>query len=68
MVRKDQSRWGSDVPPPTVIEAQCSTPDESVVELLFRNRTQFFSHEAVTFRVRFVKGKAVLIDQKGFRE
>jgi hypothetical protein len=68
MVRKDQSRWGSDVPPPVVIEAQCSTPDESVIELMFSNRTQFSSQEDRTFRVRFVRGKAVLIDEKGFKE
>ena len=68
MVKKDQSRWGSDIPPPEVIEAQCSAPDESVIELLFRNRTQFSSQEDQTFRVRFVKGKAVLIDQKGLTE
>jgi hypothetical protein len=68
MVRKDHARWGSDVPPPVVIEAQCSKPDESVVELLFQNKTQFSSTEPRTFRVRFQKGKAVTIDQKGFKE
>jgi hypothetical protein len=66
--RPTRTRWDKDVPPPVVIEAQCSAPDESVIELLFRNRTQFSSQDQRTFRVRFVKGKAVLIDQKRFKE
>ena len=68
MVRKDRARWTSDVPPPVVIEAQCAKPDESVIELLFQNKTQFSSKELRTFRVRFQKGKAMTVDQKGFKE
>ena len=68
MVRRDRSKWSGDVPPPEIIEAQCKAPDESVVELMFRNKTQFASTEPKVFRVRFVAGKAVLIDQKGFKE
>jgi hypothetical protein len=67
-VTKDKARWTSDVPPPVVVEAQCDAPDESVIELIFRNSTQFSSDEPRAFRVRFVKGKVVLVDQKGFNE
>lgn len=68
MVRRDRSKWSGDIPPPEIIEAQCKAPDESVVEVMFRNKTQFASTEPKVFRVRFVAGKAVLIDQKGFKE
>jgi len=68
MVRRDRSKWSGDIPPPAIIEAQCEAPDESVIELMFRNTTQFASSEPRVFRVRFVKGKVVLIDQKGFKE
>jgi hypothetical protein len=62
MVRRDRSKWSGDIPPPAIIEAQCEAPDESVIELMFRNTTQFASSEPRVFRVRFVKGKVVLID------
>jgi hypothetical protein len=68
MVQRDRSKWSGDVPPPEIVEAQCEAPDETVVELMFRNTTQFASTEPKVFRVRFVAGKAVLIDQKGFKE
>ena len=68
MVRRDRSKWSEDTPPPAIIEAQCEAPDESVIELMFRNTTQFASPEPRVFRVRFVKGKVVLVDQKGFKE
>jgi len=68
MVRRDRAKWSGDIPPPAIIEAQCQAPDESVIELMFRNKTQFASPEPRVFRVRFVKGKVVLIDQKGFKE
>ena len=68
MVKRDRARWTSDVSPPAVIEAQCSHPDESVIELMFRNKTQFPGSGAQTFRVRFVKGKVTLVDRKGFKE
>ncbi len=68
MVKKDPARWTSDVPPPVVIQAQCDKPDASVIELLFNNKTQFSTQEPLTFRVRFLQGKAVTIDQKGFKE
>jgi hypothetical protein len=51
-----------------LIEAQCAKPDESVIELLLQNKTQFSSKELRTFRVRLQKGKAMIIDQKGFKE
>jgi hypothetical protein len=68
MVKRDSALWTSDVPPPDVIEAQCSHPDESVIEVMFRNKTQFPGGDAQTFRVRFVKGKVTLVDRKGFKE
>ena len=68
MVKSDKERWGPGVPPPTIISAQCEHPDHSTIELMFRNNTQFQSIEPVVFRVRFVDGKAVLIDKKGFNE
>lgn len=67
-VRRDAKKWDQNVPPPRIVIAQCESPDESVVELLFENQTQFGSPEPVVFRVRFVHGKAVLIDRKGFTE
>ena len=66
MVIKDRSLWSSNVPPPVVIQAQCKKPDKSIVELMFRNTSQFNSKEPVVFRVRFEKGKSVLIDKQGF--
>ena len=68
MVKKDNEKWGDHVPPPTIISAQCENPDNSVIELAFRNKSQFKTEELTSFRVRFVKGKAVLIDQKKFSE
>jgi hypothetical protein len=68
MVKKDRKRWSSDVPPPVVVDAQCAQPDESVIELMFRNKTQFSSVEAQVFRVRFIRGKVTTIDRKGFNE
>lgn len=68
MVKSDRGKWGPGVPPPTIISAQCEHPDHSVIELMFRNRTQFQSDEPVVFRVRFVEGKVTLIDRKGFNE
>ena len=68
MVRRDRSKWSGDTPPPEIIESQCETPDESVIEVMFRNKTQFASAEPKVFRVRFLRGKVVLIDQKGFKE
>lgn len=68
MVRRDKVKWGEGVPPPAIISAQCEHPDESVIELMFRNATQFVSNEPVVFRVRFEHGRATLIDRKGFTE
>jgi hypothetical protein len=68
MVKRDNEKWGDHVPPPKIISTQCETPDNSVIELAFRNKSQFKTEEPVSFRVRFVKGKAVLIDQKKFGE
>ncbi len=68
MVKKDKEKWGDHVPPPNIISAQCEAPDNSVIELIFRNKTQFMTDEPINFRVRFVKGKADLIDQKKFNE
>lgn len=30
-------KWGSHVPPPVVAMAQCKTPDDSIIEFLFKN-------------------------------
>jgi hypothetical protein len=68
MVNKDKKKWGASASSQTIIESQCSKPDDSVIELAFKNKTQFKSEEPTSFRVRFVKGKAVLIDQKKFME
>jgi hypothetical protein len=68
MVKSDKEKWGPGVPPPTIISAQCEHPDHSTIELMFRNTTQFQSSMPVVFRVRFVDGKATLVDQKNFNE
>jgi hypothetical protein len=68
IVKKDKEKWSDHVPPPNIISAQCENPDNSVIELAFRNKSQFKTEEPVSFRVRFIKGKAVLIDQKKFSE
>src|SRR5689334_6564338 len=64
MVQADKEKWATNVPPPVIIEAQCDAPDNSIIELSFRNSTQFGT-DAV-FRVRFERGRAVVIDQKPF--
>ena len=66
MVIADKAKWPAHTPPPEVVNAQCEHPDESIIELMFRNTTQFGGKEPVVFRVRFEKGRAVLIDQNGF--
>lgn len=68
MVRSDKEKWGPGVPPPTIISAQCDRPDKSVIELKFRNTTQFGSPEPTIFRVRFNEGRATLVDKKNFNE
>jgi hypothetical protein len=68
-VKRDIEKWPDQLTDPVkVVMAQCSYPDKSVIELMFRNASQFDSGSPVVFRVRFVNGKAVLIDQKKFRE
>jgi|SRR5882672_5128264 len=57
-------KWGAEVPPPDIISAQCDAPDDSTFVLLFRNRTQFKSADAVVFRAKFAKGKVVAVDQQ----
>src|SRR6266404_2839884 len=66
MVQADKAKWKDSVPPPVIIDAQCKNPDNSVIELMFKNSTQFATNKPVVFRVRFEKGQAVIIDQKGF--
>jgi hypothetical protein len=46
-----------------VIGAQCDAPDSSVIELTFRNATQFKAEGLSVFCVRFENGKAVSIDR-----
>jgi len=67
-VRRDPARWPDHSDPVKVIQSQCKSPDKSVIELMFKNTSQFGSKEPLVFRVRFVDGKAVLIDQKGFKD
>ena len=57
-------KWKQSVPPPVIISAQCEKPDKSVIELLFRSKTQFATKDLVVFRVRFENGQAMLIDRK----
>jgi hypothetical protein len=64
MVQADKEKWATNVPPPVIIEAQCDAPDNSIIELSFRNSTQFGTN--AVFRVRFEKGRAVVIDQNAF--
>ncbi len=66
VVKRDKEKWSMDVAPPDIVNAQCEDPDNSVIELIFTNQTQFKTSAPVKFRVRFVKGKAVLIDRKDF--
>jgi hypothetical protein len=56
-------KWPGNIAPPVIINAQCEHPDDSVIELLFRSKTQFRTRERVVFRVKFDKGRAVLIDR-----
>jgi hypothetical protein len=68
MVKADKKKWPPHTPPPQIIKAQCGNPDESVIELMFRNSTQFPGKEPFVFRVRFLHGRVALIDQKKFNE
>ena len=67
-VEIDRDVWQGIVPPPEIINAQCSHPDNRVIELEFMNATQFDSNEPILFRVKFEKGVAVLIDKKKIGE
>jgi hypothetical protein len=67
-VKRDTAKWVAHTPPPNIISAQCAAPDESIIELMFKNSSQFKTSEPAVFRVRFIHGRAVLIDQKGFRD
>ena len=68
MVKGDKDKWKPNVPPPVIINAQCKNHDKSVIELMFKNKTQLGTDEPAVFRVRFVEGKVVLIDQKKFND
>ena len=68
LVKRDQAVWSRTVPPPSIVQVQCESPDKSEIELLFRNTEQFDDGKLTVFRVRFEMGRAVLIDQKGFSE
>lgn len=63
VVRRDPAKWPAGTFPPTIVAAQCEHPDDSVIELLFRNSSQFGTDEPVVFRVKFERGRAVSIDR-----
>ena len=65
-VERDPTRWPEHTDPVKIVRAQCKRPDRSIIELTFSNTTQFGSNEPVFFRVRFVDGRAALIDVAGF--
>ncbi len=67
-VERDPTRWADQADPVKVVEAQCKSPDKSMVELTFSNTSQFGSNEPVVFRVRFVDGRAARIDVEGFAD
>lgn len=67
-VKRDPTRWPEHSDPVKIIQSQCKSPDKSIIELMFKNTNQFGSKEPLVFRVRFIDGRAVLIDQKGFKE
>jgi hypothetical protein len=60
-VTPDPKKWRFDIAPPVIINAQCEKPDDSIIWLSFRNKTQYATTEPVLFHVRFEKGRAVLI-------
>src|SRR5262249_31914617 len=64
MVEADKEKRKDKLPPPVIINAQCGNPDNSRIELSFRNSTQFGTN--AVFRVRFEKGRAVVTDQNPF--
>lgn len=65
-VRMDETRWSPTISPLKVIDAQCEYPDNSVIDLSFKNSMQFISRKPLPFRVQFVRGKVVSINQKKF--
>ena len=60
-VTPDPKKWPSNIMPLAVINAQCEKPDNSIIWLRFKNRTQFNTREPLAFHVRFERGRAVLI-------
>ena len=60
-VTPDPKKWRFDIAPPVIIDAQCEKPDDSVIWLTFKNKTQFGTADPVVFHVRFEKGRSVLI-------
>jgi len=58
-VTPDLKKWRTDIPPPIIINAQCDKPDDSVIWLTFRSKTQFGTAEPVVFFAHFEKGRVV---------
>lgn len=52
-------KWQPNIAPPVIINAQCEKPDDSVIWLTFRSKTQFGTPQAVVFYAHFEKGRVV---------
>jgi len=62
-VKADKTRWGEDWYSQTqeIIYSQRSQPDDSYIDLVFWNRTQFDTPDPVGFKVVFEHGRAASI-------
>lgn len=60
-VTADPEKWKPNANPFQVIQAQTYHPDNSKIRLTFQNDTQYPEEGVQTFRVNFVRGKAISI-------
>jgi hypothetical protein len=62
-VTADQKKWHPNIAPPVIVNAQCENPDDSVILLTFRSKTQFSTQVPVPFTVKFEQGRSVSIER-----
>lgn len=64
-VKPDETFWKPDSNPFNVMWGQTERPDDSVIRMTFRNRTQFDSPVPTVFSVQFTRGRAQEITREG---
>ena len=62
-VTADPTKWPSNPDPYHVMSAQSQHPDDSQIWMTFKNSAQYPFESEQTFRVHFLRGKAVKIEK-----